>query len=171
MVRTARTRSRSPRPSASSARLHASLAFDSENWNQVLDLTNHVLALDPLKYGDVTGYFSVRYGPSQLERTYNDYLDGRATALIPQNLIDEILGRPKRGANIVTTILCSCDSFCIASFNLFCNSERFVSRTGSLVAVSSRNSATLPDASFRRSRRCFFLWRPRCKYIQRRMRN
>ena len=34
----------------------ASLAFDSENWNQVLDLTNHVLALDPLKYGNVTGY-------------------------------------------------------------------------------------------------------------------
>jgi peptidoglycan glycosyltransferase len=55
-------------------------------------------------YGDITGYFSLIFGTSQLERTYNDYLDGRATALIPQNLVDEVLGRPKRGANIVTTI-------------------------------------------------------------------
>jgi peptidoglycan glycosyltransferase len=42
-----------------------------------------------------------RYG---LEAAENDYLAGRASELIPQNLVDEVLGRPKRGATVVTTI-------------------------------------------------------------------
>jgi tetratricopeptide (TPR) repeat protein len=34
----------------------ASLAFEAEDWTQVLNLTNHVLDLDPPKYANVTGY-------------------------------------------------------------------------------------------------------------------
>jgi tetratricopeptide (TPR) repeat protein len=34
----------------------ASMAYETEDWTQVLNLTNHVLELDPLKYADVTGY-------------------------------------------------------------------------------------------------------------------
>ncbi len=34
----------------------ASMAYEAEDWNQVLNLTNHVLDLDPLRYADVTGY-------------------------------------------------------------------------------------------------------------------
>ena len=34
----------------------ASMAYQAEDWTQVLNLTNHVLELDPLKYADVTGY-------------------------------------------------------------------------------------------------------------------
>jgi tetratricopeptide (TPR) repeat protein len=34
----------------------ASMAFETGDWTQVLNLTNHVLELDPLKYADVTGY-------------------------------------------------------------------------------------------------------------------
>jgi hypothetical protein len=34
----------------------ASLAYEAEDWPQVLDLTNHVLDPDPLKYANVTGY-------------------------------------------------------------------------------------------------------------------
>jgi tetratricopeptide (TPR) repeat protein len=34
----------------------ASLAYEAEDWTQVLSLTNHVLDPDPLKYADVTGY-------------------------------------------------------------------------------------------------------------------
>ena len=34
----------------------ASMAFEAEDWTQLLNLTNHVLELDPLKYGDITGY-------------------------------------------------------------------------------------------------------------------
>ncbi len=55
-------------------------------------------------YGQITGYYSVVYGRSALESAYNDYLAGRAAELLPQNLVDEILGRPKRGATVVTTI-------------------------------------------------------------------
>src|SRR5207237_1013183 len=55
-------------------------------------------------YGQLTGYYSLLYQRSGLEAAYNDYLSGRASALIPQNLTDEVLGRPKRGANVITTI-------------------------------------------------------------------
>jgi len=34
----------------------ASMAYEAEDWTQVLHLTNHVLDLDPLKYTNVTGY-------------------------------------------------------------------------------------------------------------------
>ncbi|HEX8100733.1 MAG TPA: penicillin-binding protein 2 [Actinomycetota bacterium] len=55
-------------------------------------------------YGQITGYYSVLYGRSGLESSQNDYLSGRAAELLPQNLVDEILGRDKRGATVVTTI-------------------------------------------------------------------
>lgn len=56
-------------------------------------------------YGQITGYSSLVYGRSGLEATENDYLSGTAEALLPQNVVDEILGRPKRGASVVTTIV------------------------------------------------------------------
>jgi hypothetical protein len=34
----------------------ASMAFATQDWTQVLNLTNHVLDNDPLRYADVTGY-------------------------------------------------------------------------------------------------------------------
>ena len=55
-------------------------------------------------YGHITGYYSVLFGRSGLEASANDYLSGRAPELLPQNLVDEILGRDKRGASVVTTI-------------------------------------------------------------------
>jgi penicillin-binding protein A len=55
-------------------------------------------------YADITGYYSVIYGRTLLEAAYNDYLSGAAPQLIPQTLIDQILGRPRRGATVVTTI-------------------------------------------------------------------
>lgn len=55
-------------------------------------------------YGQITGYYSLLYGRSDLEASQNDFLSGRAPQLLPQNLVDEILGRPKRGATVVTTI-------------------------------------------------------------------
>jgi tetratricopeptide (TPR) repeat protein len=34
----------------------AAMAYQAQDWARVLDLTNHVLAGDPLRYTDVTGY-------------------------------------------------------------------------------------------------------------------
>ena len=53
-------------------------------------------------YGHITGYYSVVFGRSNLESSYNEFLSGRATELLPQKLVDEILGRPQRGATVVT---------------------------------------------------------------------
>ena len=55
-------------------------------------------------YADMTGYYSIIFGRSELEQSYNTYLSGDAPELIPQTLIDQVLGRPKRGATVVTTI-------------------------------------------------------------------
>jgi peptidoglycan glycosyltransferase len=55
-------------------------------------------------YAHVTGYYSVVFGRSGLEASQNEYLSGRAAELLPQNLVDEILGRDKRGGTVVTTI-------------------------------------------------------------------
>jgi len=55
-------------------------------------------------YADLTGYYSIIFGRSELEQSYNTYLSGDAPELIPQTLIDQVLGRAKRGATVVTTI-------------------------------------------------------------------
>src|SRR5256885_8482374 len=48
-------------------------------------------------YAAVTGYYSIVFGRYGLEATENDYLAGPAPELLPQNLIDEIPGRPEPG--------------------------------------------------------------------------
>lgn len=58
----------------------------------------------PLLYAGITGYYSVVFGRYGLEQSQNEWLSGRASELLPQNLVDEILGRDKRGASVVTTI-------------------------------------------------------------------
>src|SRR5437899_1823628 len=55
-------------------------------------------------YGQITGYYSYTYGRSGLEASQNDWLAGTATQLVPETFVDELLGRPKRGATVVTTI-------------------------------------------------------------------
>jgi peptidoglycan glycosyltransferase len=55
-------------------------------------------------YGSITGFYSPFFGRSALEASQNDFLSGSASELLPQNLVDEILGRPKRGATVITTI-------------------------------------------------------------------
>lgn len=55
-------------------------------------------------YAGITGYYSLIYGRSGLEQAYNDFLAGNAPELLPSTLADQILGRPKQGASIITTI-------------------------------------------------------------------
>jgi penicillin-binding protein A len=61
--------------------------------------------VDPdLGFGHITGYYSCIFARTELEQSYNDYLSGRADELFPQRLIDDILGRERKGAAITTTI-------------------------------------------------------------------
>jgi peptidoglycan glycosyltransferase len=55
-------------------------------------------------YADVTGAYPLVGAPTNLEASYNDFLSGRATDLLPSTVIDQILGRPRKGASLVTTI-------------------------------------------------------------------
>jgi peptidoglycan glycosyltransferase len=60
---------------------------------------------DPgLGYGHLTGFYSFVFGRTELEQSYNEFLAARAEELLPQRLIDEILGRDEKGANLVLTI-------------------------------------------------------------------
>jgi peptidoglycan glycosyltransferase len=55
-------------------------------------------------YADVTGFYPLVGAPTDLEATYNDFLSGRAEELLPSTLVDQILGRPRKGATVITTI-------------------------------------------------------------------
>ena len=56
-------------------------------------------------FGHITGYYSRVYGRSGLEGSMNAYLAGTAPEFAASNLTDLILGRPKVGGSVFTTIL------------------------------------------------------------------
>jgi peptidoglycan glycosyltransferase len=56
-------------------------------------------------FGHVTGYYSRVYGRSGLEQSMNAYLAGTAPEFAASNLTDLILGRPKVGGSVFTTII------------------------------------------------------------------
>ena len=56
-------------------------------------------------YAHETGFYSFVFGRTELEQSFNDFLTGDAAELLPQTLTDLILGRPKQGATIVTTLV------------------------------------------------------------------
>jgi peptidoglycan glycosyltransferase len=55
-------------------------------------------------YAPITGFYSIRYGSTGLERAENDILNGSDDRLFVRRLSDLITGRDPRGGNIVTTI-------------------------------------------------------------------
>ncbi|MFM8999312.1 MAG: penicillin-binding transpeptidase domain-containing protein [Actinomycetota bacterium] len=55
-------------------------------------------------YAPVTGHRSFIYGPTRVERAADDALAGRSAALLPATLVDRILGTPRAGGDVVTTI-------------------------------------------------------------------
>lgn len=56
-------------------------------------------------FGHVTGYYSRVYGRSGLEQSMNAYLAGTAPEFAASNLTDLILGRPKVGGSVFTTVV------------------------------------------------------------------
>jgi peptidoglycan glycosyltransferase len=55
-------------------------------------------------FGHITGYYSRIFGRAGIEDAFNDYLAGTAPELAVSNVTDLILGRPKKGASVYTTI-------------------------------------------------------------------
>ena len=56
-------------------------------------------------YGQLTGYYSRISGRSGLEDAMNPYLSGTASEFTTQNLTDILLGRPKQGGTVITTLV------------------------------------------------------------------
>jgi peptidoglycan glycosyltransferase len=56
------------------------------------------------RFAHLTGFYSFVFGRTELEQSFNDFLAGDAAELLPQTLTDLVLGRPKQGASIVTTL-------------------------------------------------------------------
>ncbi|MBB5913749.1 peptidoglycan glycosyltransferase [Nocardia transvalensis] len=59
---------------------------------------------DPAAYAPVTGFYSMQYGSTGLERAEDSVLNGSDSALFGRRLVDMISGRDPRGGNVVTTI-------------------------------------------------------------------
>jgi len=55
-------------------------------------------------FGGVTGYYSRIYGRTELEQAMNPFLSGNAAELAVSTFADLVLGRPKKGGTVVTTI-------------------------------------------------------------------
>ena len=55
-------------------------------------------------YGHITGYYSIRYGTSRIESTYNDQLLGEGGVISMQDLQDQFLGAGEQGDDVRLTI-------------------------------------------------------------------
>ena len=55
-------------------------------------------------FAGITGYYSQIYGRTELEEAMNSYLSGDAPELAGSTLADLVLGRPKKGGHVITTI-------------------------------------------------------------------
>ena len=55
-------------------------------------------------FAGITGYYSQVYGRTELEQAMNSYLAGDAPELTVSTLADLVLGRPKKGGHVITTI-------------------------------------------------------------------
>ena len=55
-------------------------------------------------YGHITGFFSIKYGATRIENSFNDELLGESAALTMQDIEDEFLGSGKQGDDVRLTI-------------------------------------------------------------------
>jgi peptidoglycan glycosyltransferase len=63
-----------------------------------------VYPTDPQAYAPVTGFYSMQYGSTGLERAEDPVLNGSDAQLFGSRLVDLVSGRDPRGGNVVTTI-------------------------------------------------------------------
>src|SRR5919201_4721517 len=89
-------------------------------------------------YADITGYYSLVYGRSGLEQSYNDFLGAHASELLGSTIEDDILNRPRRGADVITTIDPKIQQAALAALN---------GREGAVAALNPKTGAVLALAA------------------------
>ncbi len=92
---------------------------------------------DPTAFGNITGFFSLRYGQSGLEATYSDHLSGEQGNSL-HNLRNDILGYTRQGNNLFLTIDARLQARASALLG---------NRSGSIVVLDPRSGAVLAMAS------------------------
>nr|WP_042184052.1 penicillin-binding protein 2 [Kibdelosporangium sp. MJ126-NF4]CEL16045.1 Cell division protein FtsI [Peptidoglycan synthetase] [Kibdelosporangium sp. MJ126-NF4]CTQ93970.1 Cell division protein FtsI [Peptidoglycan synthetase] (EC 2.4.1.129) [Kibdelosporangium sp. MJ126-NF4] len=95
-------------------------------------------------FAPVTGFYSIRYGPSALERTEKEILDGSDDRLFVRRLSDLITGRDPRGGNIQTTIDSRVQQ---AAYDAMTNPGTGSGYTGAVVAIRPQTGEILAMVS------------------------
>lgn len=85
-------------------------------------------------YAHTTGYFSIVFGRSELESSFNDYLVGSAPEVFGRNLADLLAGRERTGDDLVTTLAPEVQRVA---------HEALDGRRGAVVAIEPRTGAIL----------------------------
>ncbi|MDP8970886.1 MAG: penicillin-binding transpeptidase domain-containing protein, partial [Actinomycetota bacterium] len=85
-------------------------------------------------YAHVTGFYSVVYGRSELEQTFNEYLVGSAPETFTRNLGDLLAGRRRQGDDVITTLQPQVQQVA---------REALGSRRGAVVALDPRRGEVL----------------------------
>ncbi len=85
-------------------------------------------------WGQITGYYSQIYGRTGLEQAMNPYLSGTAPEFTTQNLTDILLGRPKHGGTVLTTLVPKLQ---------FAARQALGSHPGAVVAIDPQNGDIL----------------------------
>jgi len=89
-------------------------------------------------YSGATGYYSLVYGRTELEQAMNTYLNGDAPELAAQTFADLVLGHPKQGATVVSTIDAKLQAAAARALG---------SQPGAVVAIEPATGAVLALAS------------------------
>jgi peptidoglycan glycosyltransferase len=89
-------------------------------------------------FAGITGYYSQVYGRTELEQAMNSYLSGDAPELAISTLSDLVLGRPKKGGHVITTVDATLQRVA---------SEALGSSPGAVVAMDPRTGDILAMAS------------------------
>lgn len=89
-------------------------------------------------FAGITGYYSQVYGRTELEQAMNSYLSGDAPELAISTLSDLVLGRPKKGGHVITTVDATLQRVA---------SDALGSLPGAVVAMDPRNGDILAMVS------------------------
>jgi peptidoglycan glycosyltransferase len=93
---------------------------------------------DGALFAGITGYYSQVYGRTELEQAMNSYLSGDAPELAVSTFADLVLGRPKKGGHVITTVDARLQRVA---------SDALGSSPGAVVAIDPRNGDILAMVS------------------------